>query len=68
MHLTLTGKLQACQGCLYKKLKRKKIMKATSTRTTTAGEILFIDTSGPYSRSKGGNKYWFKVVDDEKEE
>ena len=39
-------------------------MKATNTRATTAGEIIFIDTSGPYPRSIGGNEYWFKVVDD----
>ena len=38
-------------------------MKMTNTRATTVGERLFIDTSGPYPRSIGGNKYWFKVVD-----
>ena len=32
-------------------------MKATNIRATTAGERLFIDTSGPYSRSIGNNKY-----------
>ena len=62
-NINLTGKLQACLGCLYAKAKRKKIMKATNTRATTAGERLFIGTSGPYPRSTGGNKYWFKVVD-----
>ena len=39
-------------------------MKATNTTAATAGERLLIDPSGPYPRSIGGNKYWFKVVDD----
>ena len=39
-------------------------MKATNMRAMTAGERLFIDTSGPYPQSIGGNKYWFKDVDD----
>ena len=63
-NIHLTGKLKACPGCLYAKAKRKKIMKATNVRATAAGERLFIDTSGPYPRSIGGNKYWFKIVDD----
>ena len=62
-YINLTGKLQACPGCLYVKANRKNIMKATNTRATIAGERLFIDTSGPYLQSIGGNKYWFKVVD-----
>ena len=62
-NINLTGKLQACQGSLFAEAKRKKVMKTTNTRAMTVGEILFIDTSGPYLRSIGGNTYWFKVVD-----
>ena len=56
-NITLTVKLQACPGSLYAKVKRKKIIKATKIEATTSGEGLFIDTSGPYPRSVGGNKY-----------
>ena len=63
-NIKLTGQLKPCQGCLYAKSKRKRIMKTSNVRANRAGERLFIDTSGPYPRSIGGNKYWFKVVDD----
>ena len=62
-NISLTGKLQACPGYLYAKAKMTKIMKATNIRATTAGERLFMDTSGWYPLSIGGNKYCCKVVD-----
>ena len=63
-NITLTGKLQACLGCLYAKAKRGKIMKATNTRANTVGERLFTDTSRLYRWSIRGNKYLFEVMDD----
>ena len=39
-------------------------LKSTRTRATKARERLFKDSCGPYPRSIGGSKYWFKVVDD----
>ena len=62
--IKLTGQLKPCPGCLYAKAKRKRIMKTSNIRGTKVGETLFIKTSGPYPRSIGGSKYWFKVVDD----
>ena len=59
----LMSQLKPCQGSLYAKAKRKRIMKTSNVRATKAGERLFIDTSGPYPRSIGESKCWFKVVD-----
>ena len=46
------------------KARAKRTNKIASTRATKASERIYIDTSGPYPRSLGGNKYWFKIVDD----
>ena len=62
--IKLTGQLKSRPGCLYAKVKRKRIMKTSNVRATKAGERLFIDTSGPCPRSIEGSLYWFKVVDD----
>ena len=39
---TLIGKLQACTGYLNAKAKRKKIMKATNKRATTASKTYLL--------------------------
>ena len=44
--------------------KKKENNETSNVRATKAGERLLIDISGPYPRSMGGSKYWFKVVDD----
>ena len=62
-NIRLTGQLKPCPGCLYAKAKQEWILKTYNVRATQARGRLFIDTSGPYPRSIGGNKYWFKVVD-----
>ena len=38
--------------------------KISKARATAPGERLFIDTSGSYPRSMGGNTFWLKIVDD----
>ena len=62
--IKLTGNFQSCPGCMYAKAKQKKVNKLSKVRATESGERLFIDTSGPYPRSLGGNTYWLKIVDD----
>lgn len=62
--IELTGTFQSCPGCMYAKAKQKKVNKLSKVRATEPGERLFIDTSGPYPRSLGGNIYWLKIVDD----
>lgn len=60
----LTGKLTMCEGCGFAKAKAKAVSKTTSTKATKAGERLFLDTTGPFSPTLNGNKYWIQVVDD----
>ena len=63
-NIKLTGKLKDCLGCLVSKARAKGVSKATNERSKVPGDRLFMDTSGPYSRSLGGNYYWLKIVDD----
>ena len=63
-NIELTGNMKTCVGCMIAKAQRKPVKKQTSTRATSAGERIYIDTSGPYPRSLRGKKYWFKIVDD----
>ena len=61
----LTGKFRSgCQGCAYAKSKQKKVPNNTTKRATQRGERLFVDLSGPFTKSLKGNKYWMLVVDD----
>ena len=62
--IKLTGKFKTCVGCAESKAKRKPVSKITQTRATEKGERIYVDTSGPYARSLGGHKYWFKIIDD----
>ena len=64
LNIKLTGNWNPCPGCMYAKAKQKNVKKITDERAKSPGERLFIDTSGPYPRSMGGNIYWMKVVDD----
>ena len=63
-NIKLTGKMKDCLGCLESKARAKNVSKLTNVKSTISGERIFIDTSGPYPRSMGGNKYWLKMVDD----
>jgi hypothetical protein len=62
--LKLTGTKTVCGSCAFGKAKAKPIAKATVKRSSVAGERFLIDTSGPYSTSVAGNKYWVKAVND----
>jgi len=61
----LTGTFRSgCQGCAYAKSKQKNVPHNTTKRATQRGERLFIDLSGPFTKSLKGNKYWMMIVDD----
>jgi hypothetical protein len=64
LDVTLTGALKPCEGCGFAKAKAKAVSKTTSTKATKLGERLFLDTSGPFSPTLNGYKYWIQVVDD----
>ena len=63
-NIELKGNMKTCVGCMTAKAQRKPVKKQTNTRATSAGERIYIDTSGPYPQSVRGKKYWFKIVDD----
>ena len=60
----LTGTLKVCDGCERSKEKARTVRKKTYTRASHPGEIIFMDTTGPFSESLIGNRYWIGVVDD----
>ena len=62
--IRLQGKMTACAGCALVKSRTKAHMKTSSNRATRQGQRLFVDTTGPYPRSRGGMKYWACAVDD----
>jgi hypothetical protein len=62
--MKLVGTLEVCGSCVMAKAKAKPIAKFTNTHANSPGERLFIDTSGPYTQSVAGNRYWVKIVDD----
>ena len=62
--IQLTGKLTKCAGCGVIKSRAAKTTKTCSKIATKNGERLFIDTTGPYPKSRGGMKYWMCAVDD----
>jgi hypothetical protein len=64
LDVTLTGALKPCEGCGFAKAKAKAASKTTSTKATKPGERLFLDTSGLFSPTLNGCKYWIQVVDD----
>ena len=55
--IELKGNMKTCVGCMIAKAQRRPVKKQTSTRATSAGERIYIDTSGPYPRSLRGKKY-----------
>ena len=60
----LQGQLKICAGCGTFKTKAKAISKTTSVQAKEPGERIFIDTTGPFPKSKGGHKYCMVAVDD----
>ena len=51
----LTGTMKPCEACMRAKAKQKKVPKETASRSSTPGERLYFDVSGPYPKSIGGN-------------
>ena len=39
-------------------------MKKTYTRESQPGEMIVVDTAGPFMESLIGNRYWIVIVDD----
>ncbi len=62
--VTLTGTLKACEGCGFAKAKAKAVSKTTATNATKPGERLYLDTTGPFTPTLNGYRYWIQVVDD----
>ena len=60
----LTGVMKPCEGCGYTKAKAKAVSKTTLVKASKPGERLFLDTTGPFSPTLNGYKYWIQVVDD----
>jgi transposase InsO family protein len=61
--IELTGNMNPCPACLLYKSKIKNIPKLSTTQATKSGERIFMDTSGPFTKSLGGNYYWHKICD-----
>ena len=62
--VNLTGKLPSCAGCGVVKSRAMATTKTCSKIALKNGERVFIDTTGPYPKSRGGMKYWMVAVDD----
>ena len=63
--MKLTGTIPPCDGCMRAKAKVKAIATTqTYLPATKVGERLYIDTSGPFPPSMGGNQYWAKICDE----
>ena len=62
--INLTGKLPACSGCGVVKSRTKATTRTCSKLAMNNGERIFIDTTGPYPKSRGGMRYWMCAVDD----
>jgi len=62
----LTSVLLPCDGCSKAKATAKSTVKqaAEEKKATKPGERLFWDTSGPYKRTRGANRYHGLVVDE----
>ena len=62
--VTPLGDLKSCEACGLAKAKQRAVNKTTHVKSKMPGERLFIDTSGPYSETLGGTRYWVQIVDD----
>ena len=58
----LTGPLNSCDGYDRSKEKARTFRKKTHTKASKLGEIIFVDTTGPYPDILIGNRYWICVV------
>ena len=58
------GKMLVCDGCARAKATQKRTNKVTTVVAEKPGEKIYMDTSGPYSETVMGSRYWYKFVDD----
>jgi transposase InsO family protein len=64
MGYQVIGKQKTCEACELSKAKRKSIKKTMLTRAKTPCERMFVDITGPFSKTLGGTRYWLQIVDD----
>jgi gag-polypeptide of LTR copia-type/Zinc knuckle len=64
LNITPIGKMSVCDGCARAKATQKRTNKVTTVAANNPGERLYMDTSGPYTETVAGSRYWFKFVDD----
>jgi hypothetical protein len=62
--MTATGEFKPCYACLKDKARAKGVShKPSKTVATEPGGRLYLDTTGPFTRSAGGTKYDAQLVD-----
>lgn len=61
---TVSGALKCCDACKMAKARAKGVKKHTKRRSTTPGERMYVNISGPFSMSLGGSRFWLEAVDD----
>jgi hypothetical protein len=61
----LTGVLKSCSACAKVKATMKSVLKTTAEehKATKPGEVLHLDTTGPYKRTRGKNRYLVCIKD-----
>ena len=64
MDVKITGNMKPCEHCFVSKAKQKNAPKVTETKSTVAGERLFVDISLVKFPSYGGSKFWLLLMDD----
>lgn len=53
-----------CGACALAKARAKAVPQSTTTKATQAGMRLFVDISGPFTKSLIRSAYWLMIVDD----
>jgi transposase InsO family protein len=62
-NITLTGTMIPCDACMLYKATQRPTRKITSITAQHPGDRMYVDTSGPFPRTLGGNHYWVKFCD-----
>ena len=56
------GKMLVCDGCARAKATQKRTNKVTTEVAEKPGERIYMDTSGPYSETVMGSRYWYNLL------
>ena len=51
-----------CDGCARAKATQKRTNKVTTVVAEKPGERIYMDTSGPYSETVMGSRYWYNLL------